>query len=733
MEESPVKSSELDTTNPALFIHPYFESSGTQTLTKIIHFLKLRSHKAELEKNSKLRKYRYKSADFYSIQEVMEMVKYDNSILPQGKTIEALNDTIMDMMDFSRNGKYKTGYLYPVLHGDSQNFSVKILIVTCPEEEAWLPTSVYRNIFTQHNKPIIKKYLSSISYEKESIYYTEPNSYLISRMGKTTTFNPYGLSILEPVKSKIRDAFAPYKPIPIGDFFTDILEYCSEGTESIAISKDYYIIKRVLTLNHLGNTDYEPEIYYHYFSLFHALEELIQKEFLSLSEIYGLPVSKIKINQYTTKLSGKLERDPYLYAEKFAAITEIVEGFIVSNRMTAEEKDLILSAGDGLSLLKAFQVEIQNTANYLRDLRQKKFLEILMQRIDEHFDIKKTLYIYDVERPFVESYEADKNTKENKQFVKKALLANFYNFEATTNDGKQYYYLLDPSKSISVLHNLAQLSQSNTSYANQYKICKVLREKMESDYDPKLDTSIQPNQKKIFQDEIVKFRDKEKKESIKLERKKSYNSFLAQSVGASLIFVMFYLYLYTQSFIPLILIPGVILFAYKLGDIFRKKKKSVIHGNPNIAYTNLLVSDAESGIYNEIVKKIISSKNLEVADRIMTSERLKYVFKESIRKLKEEKPSFNEFSEDTLITNLTSAMEKISMVVSVPKHIRTGKISDKVLFAKDHLKDSLIKEQMLHYCESLAKPDKNGKIREDSGFYKYLSILLDNNFKEIFG
>lgn len=337
-----------------------------------------------------------------------------------------------------------------------------------------------------------------------------------------------------------------------------------------------------------------------------------------------------------------------------------------------------------------------------------------------------------MDRPFVESYESSKNTNENKIYVKKNLLSKYHFFESTTHDGRQYYYLLNPKHSLSILHNLAQLSKTNSSYVNQYKICKILREKMEAEYVPELDSGLLPTQKKMIQDEMNKFKEKEKKEALILERKKSYNSFLAQIVGATSIFILFYSYLYFQNIIPLILLPFSIGIAYKLGDIFRKKKKSFVEGNPNVSYTNIILSDSDSVIYNEIVKKIISSKKLEVKDRIMSKDSLKFIFQENIKKLKEEKPSFIEFSEEILLNNLYSAIEKFSMVIIVPKNLRFKNVPEKILLIKDHLKDNFIRAQMHHYCESLSKPDKSGKMREDAAFYKYLSIVLDHDFKGLF-
>lgn len=391
-EEQGKLTLEQESSNPTHFIHPYSESSGTQTLTKLIHFLKLKSQKAEIDRNDKIRKYKYKSGDFYSIQEAMELVKFDASIVAQSKTLDALNDTLREMLDIAHNGKYKTGYLYPVLFG-GENFSVKMLIMTCPESEAWLPTSAYRNLFIQFNKPIIKRYLSSFTIDRESSYYTDPFSFMIKRLGSTTEFNPYGLSILEKLNNNIKESFSPYISVPMNDFYTDVLEYCSEGTDSTIITKNYYIIKRELFLNHLGNPTNEPEVYFHYFSIFLAIEEIVVKEFLSLSDIYGLPVSKIKINQYIKKYPEPVAREPEAYAEKLVSLSEIIDGFVMSNRMTKEEKDLILSVGEGMGLLKAFEPELQKTENYLKESRQKKFIEILIQRIEESSKLKK-LYMY---------------------------------------------------------------------------------------------------------------------------------------------------------------------------------------------------------------------------------------------------------------------------------------------------------------------------------------------------
>lgn len=726
-----VESGENDTKNPSLFIHPYYDSGGSQNLTKLLQYIKFKAQKASLNKIEKVRKVVFNPMDFYTVQEAFELLKLDNSLIPSNRTTEAFNATIKEMLDFERNGKYKTGYIYPAIFEDGKSIVIKPMIFTCPEEGTWMPTNLYRRMMVQYNIVPLKRYLSNVLGGEENNTYSNPESYLITKNGESTHFNPYALSVLENLKKKVKESFQPYETIPLDEFYKDIFEISNQDTGVVAINKDYYILNKEIHLNDEGNPIREPESYFHYSSIFYAIEKLITTEVLVLSEKYGLPITKIKINQYIKELPKTQERVPHHLQVRLLKLSEINEGLVISQRMSSADKDLFLSIGDGLKLLKDFEKEIKNTHIALKESGVKKLTQFLISKIEEHFINKKTLYIYDIENPFPKSNDAERNSIENQRYFKKFIMDSYYYYEAYTSDGKTYYYILDPRHCISVLLRLAEVSKTNLSYTNQYNICKLLREKMISDSSPKLDSAVVPNQKKKLEDEFAIIQEKEKKEAIKAERKKSYNIILAHFSGAIMLIVSFYSFLLFESKIALFFIPISILVAYKLGDIFRKKKKNLLEMHPDLDISSGQPVELDSGIYVSLIEKVLYSKNLTLEDRIMTPESIPGLFRPAIARMREEKPVIKDIAEEILLQNLMIILANYSMIVNVPNKFKTKKTPEKIYLAREHLKDSLIRTQMMQYCESKAKQLQKAAQHDEYGYFQYLANLLDNDFKSV--
>jgi hypothetical protein len=729
---NPISNSDPENRNSVQYIYPFNDSQGSAILSRIVYHSKQKAEKAEMERIDKFKKYVLRLNDFYTIQELYETLKFDSSLTPSHKSTESLDDALREMIDLNNKGRIKYGYLYPVLQEINNELKAKILVSITPEMVA-LPTSVYRGIFIKYNKSFILNYLSSFRYDPESDYYKNPSGYLIKVENGVKVFNPYGLSILETLREILSDSFSPFTPIELTDFFQDTSEYCSNSEFALRLTDLYYLNQYEIVLNHQGVPTREPEVFFHFLSIYNVIEKLILEDINEYCDKYGLSVSKSQIKDYIRKFPKISIKDPNLLVERLKTLDSIMQKVNTSPRMDSGEKKIISSVKTGISLLFEFDSLIKKTNNTLAEARKKQMLENISLHIEDHFKVKKTLYVYDPERPFVESYDREKNTTENKVLVKNYIFENYYYYETSTHEGRPFYYILNPKCCLEVMVNLADLAQKNDSYSNQYKVVKLLRDKMIKDGITELDQNIELKQKNSLDRNLREIKEKEKKiEEIK-EKKRSYNSMLAFATGGvSVILIMVLLMIYQNPFI-MILIPLSLILSYYLGGIIKKAKKDLLNNNPNLNHFTEVSFDSNSSYYIDIVKKLLYDDSSKIEDKFLDKQKLSFLFLSMIPKIRENRPSMtNEVTDENIIENMLDITERLCLVITVPPEISKGSMAKQIYIAKENLKDNFTKAQLLEFCHNKQKVSKLNKSTDLERYYKYLADILDHDFSIYF-
>ncbi len=729
---NPISNTDPENRNSVQYIYPFNETQGSAILSRIVYHSKQKAEKAEMERIDKFKKYILRLNDFYTIQELFETLKFDSSLTQSHKSTESIDEALKEMIDLNNKGRIKYGYLYPVLQEINNELKAKILVSITPEMVA-LPTAVYRGIFIKYNKSYILNYLSSFRHDPESDYYKNPNGYLIKVENGIKVFNPFGLSILETLREIINDGFSPFTPIELNDFFQDTGEYCSNSEFALRLNDLYYLNKYEIVLNHQGVPIREPEVFFHYLSIYNTVEILILVDINELCDKYGLSVTKSQIKEYIRKFPKTSIKDPNLLAERLATLDSIMQKVNASPRMESGEKKMISSIKRGISLLYEFDSLIKKTNDFLSEARKKQMLENISLHIEDHFKVKKTLYVYDPERPFVESYERDKNTPDNKILVKNYIFKNFYYYETSTHDGRPFYYILSPKCCLEVMVNLADLAQNNDSYSNQYKVVKLLRDKMIKDGITDLDQNIELKQKNSLDKNLKQIKEKEKKIEEVKEKKRSYNSMVAfASGGTSIIFIMVLLMIY-QNPIIMTLIPVSLILSYYLGGVIKKAKKDLLNNNPNLNHFTEVAFDSNSSYYIDIVKKLLYNDSSKIEDKFLDKHKLSFIFLSMIPKIRENRPSMtNEVSDENIIENMIDITERFSLVITVPPEISKGNMAKQIYIAKENLKDNYIKAQLLEFCLNKQKVAKLNKSTDLERYYKYLAEILDHDFSLYF-
>ena len=128
----PKENAENPETKDQLF--PLAEGDGSTTLLRIIALAKTKLEKALADRtnlanqNLSGKDINISLDDFYSLQDIIDVLKYDIELSGKNKTTEAINDAFVEMLDIRKNGAKKKGYLYPVFFERGGQLKAKIVI-----------------------------------------------------------------------------------------------------------------------------------------------------------------------------------------------------------------------------------------------------------------------------------------------------------------------------------------------------------------------------------------------------------------------------------------------------------------------------------------------------------------------------------------------------------------------------------------------------------------------------
>ena len=726
-EESESKLPTIDSSDGIEnYIFPIQDLENSIPLIHFSNYAKDRLKQSKMDRISKFKDESISANDFFTLAELVEKMKFDSNVATNNKIESAINASLEEMLDVKNNGRKKYGYLYPLLKEDGKNVRATIGVVFALENKE-IPIQPFRELFAKFNRPNLMSLLSLHSHGLDSSYYKNPKAHLLRPVNKENTFNLYGLSIAEDIKKGLEDAFKPYKSFPLNDFFEDISEYYTKSSNVTVLNYKYYIKNNDIIIGKDGNPTREPELHFHFISIFNAIEELVINELFEMSHVFGLLVSKSMITDYKKRYNVSTSRNPRDYTDKLRAITDIVSKFFKSDKMRDSQAILIDSIQEGVTLLNKFEPFLIKLENHIKELKNNLLLDTISERINEHFSDKKTLYHYNPEKPFTEEGERQKNTSENIEMIKTFLLEKYYYYESTSSDGKIFYFLLSPVYCLRVLVNLGTHSFSNEVLKNQFRIAKILREKMEKETVPNLDSELDAKQKRSFYESFKAIEERMIKEEIRKEKAKAFNWSAALVGMATVLLMIAYvavmsdsLRIFTAS--PLSLVAGFI-----AGRIFQKKKKNLLVNNPNVSFTSGVIRDPASLPYVEVIKNYLAPKNKSVEAVIHDAQKVRDYFKTSISDIRSKYPKIDpNLSDETHLKNLLIVLDNLSVQIDIPE--KSTKEAGVILIEKSVLKDNFMKMQLVENFKTkflIARQHRNPAMEK---YYKFIIDILEQDF-----
>ncbi len=733
MTELKASSDNLETIE---YLFPLLEGDGSTTLLRIIALSKGKIEKALNERSLAGQSLSGKEPainldDFYTLQEMADVLKYDIELSGKNKTTEALNDAYVEMLDIRKNGIKKKGYLYPIFLEKGGRLKAKIIIAVALDNKP-TPISKFRPFFFKFNRYSIEPFIKNFDDSRTNKYYTDPEISLIQKRDNGVEFNPYGLSLLEDLRGEIKQAFPPFAQLEIPDFHQDIYNYIRSENLLKIINERYYIFKRPIALNPLGEPKVEPELHFHYLSLISIMEELASSNLLSIATQYGLDVSKSQIKDYIKKYPKITSRNIKDYQERSKVLSEIVNKFNTTPKMNKIHSGLVSSLKIGFDILNDLNKNMKEVEAEISLQKNKQAIDTVIDSIETHLNNTKTLFVFNPKSPFPESYESKKVPQEVIKQIQDLVLEKYHFFESQDDSGDKIYYLLSPKHCLKVVVNLATLFQKEEKYKFQYKIAKLLREKMIHEGAPHLDSSLDPSQKKKLEESLVGLNRTYVESEEKEEIKKNFNNVFAYAGGSIYLIVLLYMYIFNNSTTLLLFSPFALFIGYMAGRIFKRKKNQILYNNPHVDLNTGVTILPELKPIIPILTETIFSSKIKADEIVMDIKDLQYYFSSNLSQLMAKNLSmFQNVPEEKSIEFFNDVARSISVVIRIPKSIQIKTLPDEYFIYKDFLRDSFRKAQVMEIYKNKLKQAKDNKNTEETRYYKYLLEILECDFSDI--
>jgi hypothetical protein len=363
--------------------------------------------------------------------------------------------------------------------------------------------------------------------------------------------------------------------------------------------------------------------------------------------------------------------------------------------------------------------------------KNKHVTKTLIDGIESHFTNSKTLYVFSPKKPFPESIVQKLISPELISQIKDIILNKYQYFESQDSNGNKLFYLLSPQHCLKVVVNLATIFEKDEKYKNQYKIAKLLREKMIKEGIQNLDSSLDFTQKKKLEESLVvlnrTYIESEEKEDIK----KNFNNLFAYASGSFYLIILLYMYIFYNNTILLIMSPFALFVGYVSGRIFKKKKNQILFNNPNIDLNIGTTIPPELKAYIPILKDTIFSNKTNAEDIVMNTADMENYFKSNLSTLMSKNLTlFNNLPQEKSIELLGEVARSLSILIKIPKYIQNKHFPEEVLINKDFLKDNFKKAQVMEFYKSNSKQASDMKINDDLRYYKYILEILECDFSE---
>lgn len=663
-----------------------------------------------------------------SLDYLSEVLAKDSNLKESDKSVQSVNQALKQMLDTFSNGKEKLGYLYPILFNENNHVISKILVIA-PQKEKETFIKPFRNNCFDFSKKVIEQILNTRQKQRNPVFDTEEISLIMQQKEGSSWFYPKLISFENEIVHLIKKAFQPYSYIPNYDFISDFIKFGMKTEKILEITHDYHIIDEKIEFTEIGEFKRTPEILIHYKTQINSLQNFIFRFVIPLAEKNGYSVFLAKIENFRKKFDYKVSNNLDEIKTREEEIASLINTLPIQlDENTKKCFDLIQ---ESIKICKRFYL----IAEGLDELKEKNlsnlFLTSIQKKIDDHTKEKSTLFVLDIKSTL------NKSGIENKQLLyelekelKHEINDKYGYFEATSGDGKQFFYVTNPGYITQVIHNLTKLSIENSSYKKQLDIANLIHDRLRQTKPSLIDSGISEVQKTKYLFQIDEMYAEQERLRKKEDLKNSFN-ILAGVFGfvLSLFYFMVLYKNYSELIYLLLAIPVSLVVGFIFSILFRKKPfftkivEEVSSGeeenqNQNTENQNLIVKASENYIF--------SPRFTSIDERIFDRHSLKQTIISNLEVIKSNSPLLaKEKNDDKIISTVENAMLFHSALINVPNDLIPKGKSNLIILNRTDLKSPHIRNQIAEYFKFQAAAGANNG---SQGYYNFLYQAVERDY-----
>jgi hypothetical protein len=675
----------------------------TATLERILYYTSERHRQIQSFHGFDSHPYYYLSLDYLN-----DVLQKDPILSADLKDKTNVTDALRQMVDEYNSGKHKYGYLYPVLMIEEGKLITKIVIIA-PQVESTIFLKPFRtNCFNYSLKVVDMILTNKIQSAKKTQTTENLDSLLIKEeKGSKKVFKPDAIALESDLKSIIKKGFKDFEYIDMSDFFEDVMNYGKSKNLIIQIGPNYHIGVDKININAEGGFEKRPELYFHFLAQTNALQKIVVKEILDISNDLGQTNIRNAIVEYLRTYKPNISEDVMEEVKRARDLIEIAESIKDEKGLPGNDSRLLKASKESASYLRRI-IELLPSIEVLKSkMMVQNQIDSFLKKIKNHSKSNKTLLVTNIEKIRNESKLKDKNQlSEFESQIKKIIKKDLGFYEVNSPQGISTYYIVDPACISPVLLNLAKLSQSDpANYKKQYDIIKLIYGNLKNQAKLILDSDLSESEKETVESELASFfQDQKKSKDDAISKKNSFNWKMAFSSAGLVFIVLLVLFLITKSiFFGLAIVPLSIFVGLISGKLFRNKLSDEKQDESLLNETEKEIFSGKNNALSNLLESVVYPKEIRtIEDRIYDSKKLKDFLKLNLDLIKSTSENLKNVDNESAILVLEDLVLKFSTSISLVKNMKVKNKPNTLIFSKRDLKNLKFKKELIEYFQSKA-------------------------------
>jgi hypothetical protein len=671
--------------------------------------------------------------------------KYTN-LSAQGKTENAIYQSLRQLMDLDHRGENRVAYVYPFLIRSGNKISSKIALVA-PQKDAKTDTIPYRQACFRFSQELIKMLLDNRAKKGRNWDEQNPGNLLIQKNkdGQPWLYPKLG-SLESEVTSLIRKGFGSVPYIPMTDFLIDFVNYAKEQGHAISILPDYHIVVDELDIHPDGRFKKLPEVVNQILCHLDALETFAKDHLMRIARESKYEAFIDRMNQYfqDEKFSSVEEKmNPEDRVKRFLAM---IETFPFSSQKGNQAQVIRETVDTGMKILRRLNEEKGTVIHRKDDNIYSTVKKAVMSKIPEYTKNNHTLLRINFEDEVASAgITSEEKANEYIKRLKDDVFSEFSYHEEKLPSGKSVYYVLDHGYMAAVIHKLAFESKGNPELGKQLGYAKIINQRLSNPKHPELNSKLRP-------DAIAKMnagvKDLEH-EAVQLGRSQDLKSKFNVVPGIMTFFVCTMMFVtaayYLRSAVPLFFgVPFSVAAGFMAALFFREKSTEEIRediknsgkfgavgdwGKASGGFSSGGEDEAPTSqkeekianIYRAADNFVFPKRFNKITDKVLDPKTLKARIYENLDNIKRNNLTLGkEKDNDKIASTVEYAVLQSVATIQIPNDVVSADMPSTIFINRNDLKAALFRGQLADFYR-----EEMNKKKFDKKLVKYYTFLIN--------